>query len=547
MIPADYESGIYTSASVANLNAKVNAVVYNLPIDEQERVDQFAEDILQAIMELEPDLADYTDVETAKTRAQEALNSSEAQYYTQASKDAVTEAVNAVVYDLPSREQARVTGFATAINTAVNNLAYMPIDDSAFRSVKTEFEARTDLANYTEASVKAVRDAITRGDVLLAGTVNIKNQSQLDAIVADINTAISNLQEKDANYAAVRAAIDLAYTKDPDLYTNFDIVTAALNAVVYDLKAKDQAIVDAYAEAINAAIAALEFKPIDTTGYEETQGTVPADLSIYTDASIAAVNAAKQEIDTFLAGDVNISHQSQLDALVATYAAKIAALAPKGADYTALNAVINEFRALNEDDYTNYYDAYDVYRSVNAWKTANPNKDITEQALVDEQTQALRDAIDALIPVGSNAYFRANENSTAVIDGNYIYGLKTNLTSGNILNTYLDYEGVEVEVEKAVPEARYYGTGSTVTVTYPDGTQEVYTIIIYGDVDGNAIIDIDDVFATLAAASDNSLFDSVQRMAANVDGVRRISVDDYMIIRDAAMGEREINQVDPSI
>jgi len=420
----------------------------------------------------------------------------------------------------------------------------MPIDSAEFISIKNAFEARTDLANYTDASVQAVRDEIARGEILLqASDTNIKKQAQLDAIVAALNTAIANLKLKDADYTAVNAAVSRANLLDRDLYTNFDIVNDAIGAVVPDLKITEQDRVDGFAAAINDAIDALEFKPIDTSAYEAAQETVPADLSIYTDATVNAMNDAKAAIDTFLAGDVNISHQSQLDALVATYTAKIAALAVKPADYTALNAVINEFKALNEDDYTNYYDAYSVYRSVNNWKTANPNKLITEQAEVDAQTQLLRDAIDALIPVPAlQPYFRAKEGSTTVIDGQYIYGLKTNLTAGNLRNTFLEYNDVEVEFTKAIEDARYYGTGSTVTVTYPDNTVEVYTIIIFGDVDGNSLIDSDDAYATLAAAVDNSLFNAVQKKAANVDGVRRISVDDYAIINDAVLGINDIDQ-----
>ncbi len=138
--------------------------------------------------------------------------------------------------------------------------------------------------------------------------------------------------------------------------------------------------------------------------------------------------------------------------------------------------------------------------------------------------------------------FAVKEGSTAVIDGSYIYGLKTKLTAANIKNIFLDYEGVEVTLTKAIEDARYYGTGSTVTVKYSDGTEEVYTIIIFGDIDGNAIIDSDDAFSVLEASYDNSLFNAAQKKAANVDGVRRISIDDYSIINDAALGISEIDQ-----
>jgi hypothetical protein len=545
-IPADLS--IYTSTSVANLNAKVNAVVYNLSYDDQARVDQFAADIAQAVRDLVPDYADYTDVDAAIARANAALASEDAPYYTDASKAAVTDAVNAVVRGKYAKDQAIVTGYATAINTAVNNLAFKPIDDSAFQALKTSF-AGMDTSIYTDASVQAVRNAIANGEVFLAGDVNIKHQSQLDAIVNELAAAIDALEEKPANYDEVNRLVTVANGLNPDLYINFDVVTDTINNIEYGLKISQQDIVDMYAGMLQDAIDALVFKPIDTTAYEAAQATVPEDLSIYTADSVAAMNDAKDAIDSFLSGDVNISHQAQLDSLVAIYVDKISKLAVMPADYTALNAVLAEFIALDDAAYVNYMDAYQVYRTVNAWKQANPNKNITEQAAVDAQTQALRNAIDALIPISDveDAYFRAKEGSTTVISGKYIYGLKTALTAGNLKNVFLEYsDNVTVTFTKAVPSARYYGTGSTVTVDYPDGTHEVYTIIIYGDVDGNGMIDVDDAYATRDAAAGLITFDTVQTKAGNVDGVRRISMDDYMIINEAAVGLRGINQVDPS-
>ena len=60
------------------------------------------------------------------------------------------------------------------------------------------------------------------------------------------------------------------------------------------------------------------------------------------------------------------------------------------------------------------------------------------------------------------------------------------------------------------------------------------------------MIDVDDAYATRDAAAGLITFDTVQTKAGNVDGVRRISLDDYMIINEAAVGLRDINQVDPS-
>ena len=89
----------------------------------------------------------------------------------------------------------------------------------------------------------------------------------------------------------------------------------------------------------------------------------------------------------------------------------------------------------------------------------------------------------------SDSYFKAA--GTCVIDGNYIYGLRTRLTASTLKNTYLDYENVELTIENP-NGGRYLGTGSTVTVEYPDGKTEVYTIVIFGDLDGDGNITADD-------------------------------------------------------
>ena len=71
---------------------------------------------------------------------------------------------------------------------------------------------------------------------------------------------VLKMAEAPADYSAVEAAIAAANALDASLYTNFDDVTAAINAVVYDLTISKQSEVDAMAQAIIDAINALEEK-----------------------------------------------------------------------------------------------------------------------------------------------------------------------------------------------------------------------------------------------------------------------------------------------
>ncbi len=545
--PADLTP--YTSASVANLNNKINAVVYGLSIDEQSKVDTFASDIVKAINDLELALASYAKVDAAKAAANAALNASEAQYYTAESKQAVKDAIDAVVYDLPAAQQSQVDGYAKAINDAVAHLAYNGLNTAPYEAAVKAFN-EIDKSIYTDESVKVVEDAIAAADAIVKkADASVKDQPALDKAVEAINAAIVALTLKGADYTDVDKAIELAnaYAVNKELYTNYDAVEAAVAAVIRDLAIDKQADVDAMAKAINDAIADLQFKDIDTTGYEATKRTIPADLSIYTADSVKAVDDQIKAIDEFLGADVDINDQPDLDEMVAELKVKIDELAKIPADYSELKKALADFESLNEDDYSNFSEKKAVYTSAKDWMS-NGTVDFENQAEVDAWTDAVKKAMAELEEASApEAYFVAKAGSTTIInDGsNFITGLKTALTLKELKEQFLDYDGVEVAFTKASRSARYYGTGSTVKVTYADGKVETYTIVIYGDLDGNGIIDVSDT-ATAQLAAVGSPLTAAQRFAANVDGVSRVTESDAVVISAAAAG-KELNQVDPTM
>ena len=125
-------------------------------------------------------------------------------------------------------------------------------------------------------------------------------------------------------------------------------------------------------------------------------------------------------------------------------------------------------------------------------------------------------------------------------------GLKTQLTNKELLTEFLAYEGVTVTVKKALSSAKYLGTGSTVTVTWADGKVDVYTIIIYGDIDGNGMVNATYVTIVSSSVSGSGTLTSIQQQAANVDGVRRVTSTDTIAIQKVVNGGTPFNQVDPS-
>ena len=90
------------------------------------------------------------------------------------------------------------------------------------------------------------------------------SQANVNAMAQAIEDAIAALQYKDADYTKVDAAIAKANALNKDNYKDFSGVEAAVNAVVRGKNITEQSEVDKMAQAIEDAIAALEKKPAST-------------------------------------------------------------------------------------------------------------------------------------------------------------------------------------------------------------------------------------------------------------------------------------------
>ena len=95
-------------------------------------------------------------------------------------------------------------------------------------------------------------------------------QETVEGYAKAIEKAIKGLKLRSADYTAVDAALAKVNALNGDLYKNFSDVMAAVNAVDRDKSFKEQADVDAMAKAIEDALAALELKPVDNQGTNNT-------------------------------------------------------------------------------------------------------------------------------------------------------------------------------------------------------------------------------------------------------------------------------------
>lgn len=113
-----------------------------------------------------------------------------------------------------------------------------------------------------------------------------------------------------ADYSAVDAAL-ARVPADLSLYTaeSAAAVEAARDAVDRTLTADRQAEVDAMAEAIESALAALEYLPADYSAVDAALAKVPEDLSGYTDESAAALERAVAAVER----ELDVTEQDRVD------------------------------------------------------------------------------------------------------------------------------------------------------------------------------------------------------------------------------------------
>ena len=291
----------------------VNAVDRNKNITEQSEVDKMAKAIEDAIADLQYKGADYAKVDEAIAKAN-ALKKDDYKDFS-----GVETAVKAVVRDKNITEQSEVDKMAKTIEDAIAALQYKDADytkvDEAIKKAKAL--KKDDYKDF--ATVEFAVNAVVRGK-------NITEQSEVDKMSKAIEDAIATLQYKDADYTKVDEAITKANALKKDNYKDFTGVEAAVKAVVRGKNITEQSKVDAMADAINNAIADLQYEDADYTKV---------------DAAIKKANALKKDdykdfsgvknaVKAIVRGK-NITEQSEVDKMAKAIEDAIAALEKKPA------------------------------------------------------------------------------------------------------------------------------------------------------------------------------------------------------------------------
>lgn len=154
----------------------------------QEDVDGWIESISNAFKGLVYVPADYSEINSAKARAQAVERS----LYTAESLARLDEAIASVDDTLDISNQTTVTQYAKAINEAIDNLEYLPADYTSVELAITESE-KLDRRLYSQATLEMLEQSIVAVDY----TLNITQQNIVDGFAKQIHNAISTLEYAD--------------------------------------------------------------------------------------------------------------------------------------------------------------------------------------------------------------------------------------------------------------------------------------------------------------------------------------------------------------
>ena len=518
----------YTDESKAALSAAIKEArevlaQYGGDVDNQEIIDNAVTDLESVKLELKK--ADYSGLDAAIKAAEDFLADPDTEnLYTdetiQAVKDALEEAKN-FDRNLDITKQDEVDAAAGKLETAMpDESGYKDANLDALKAAiaaADEKLGKEDIADYTDESVEALRAARDDAQAMVERKPNVTEQEDVDAKAAALNAM--ELTLKDADYSALEAAVvkatlDYEKAEASGLYTaaSLDEFMAAIisaNALLdnRNLTIKDQKVVD---DAEAALSVELVYKDADLTELVKAIAAAEAKMAApgygdYTLASRTALETALAEAKALRDEMPNILKQADVDA--AAEKLNNVKLSLQGADYTELDKIIEEAKALLA---TNLSDKY-TNASIDVMKAAlveaeniDRELDVSDQSYVDDIAQALRNAIDALEPYNKVTGVEITQNGT-VVDGDVAYvkvpWYKTYKSQSTTLGYQLsgDAEAVSVKWELANwsvdnPEADIIDNGDGTITIKPNGrgigARSCWVKVTVTDVNGNTVEDV---------------------------------------------------------
>lgn len=398
---ADKDVANYTDDTVTRFNtalATAKALIDNKNAADQDEINAAYNELVAADAALALKDADYSALETAKGKFTDLTASEWTTASYEAAKAKYDEALE-VPAGLKITDQAIIDNAAEALEQAITDL--VPAGEANYEDLKAAIAAAKALVadHYTTDSWSAIATALEAAEAV-DPNLTANDQDIIDKAAQDLNDAIANKVEADADYSAVNTAITAAQAKiaetDEGTLRYSDEYIAAVNAAIDDvvegLKKKDQDTVDGYADAINALLDAPVYRPYDYTAINDHIAAIEANPVDYYNAESYAAYLAKKEalVLDYTHKDYAKAKLQQIQFLKVT----VAAAGP--ADYADVEAAIGEFEAkIAAANYTE--DSIKAVRDVIA--TVDYTLNENAQTTVDGYAAAIREATSKLVEI----------------------------------------------------------------------------------------------------------------------------------------------------
>ena len=367
----------YKDLTELDAKLKTAKASLNLKIDKQKEVDKAAVELETAISNLVLKNANYTELNKAIEKANNLVRDN---YKDLTNLDAKLKTAKASL-NLKIDKQKEVDKAAVELETAITNLVlkdanYEKVNAAITKAENIVRENYKDLTNL-DAKLKTAKASLN---------LKIDKQKEVDKAAVELETAISNLVLKDADYSKINDFKTNVYDKlDSTKYTNFDTLVNAMNNIDYSIKINEQ-------EKVNEIYNSLV----------KVYNNLIKTRADYSKVELAINNAKKYEANKYnytnydeveklinsIDYNLDWGSQDKVDKYATDINYAISNLNKRLADYSKLAKVLSKLPA----DYSKY--SSDIQREIKEY--LDEVKDLSTDLRYDEQ-----DIIDEIVKRGN--------------------------------------------------------------------------------------------------------------------------------------------------
>ncbi len=511
--------------------------------------------------------ADYTDFNAAKDALEEIVNNPD-KYTSETVENAqaALDEANKVPADMVVGENNVNQETIDAATDAMQNVIDSVKEKADYSKLDDAYNAAQDIVNapegtYTEETVKNAQDAIDAADALNKDLEkNDENQAIIDEVVKNLEDSVANAEEK-ADYTEFDKVVDALeeIVNAPEgTYTEETVKNAqdALDNIVAgtdkDLPVSEQPTLDEITSNLQDVVDSAKEKA-DYTDYNnaktEADSLVNDDGNgnpIYDEDAFNAYKDAVNSVDTALDKDLSKDDQAIVDDATTALEDLKATLEEKKiykVTFIGLNGeVLAEIEYVNGSVFGTIAapelpESTDLSAYV-GWLNADVLMN-AESVLEGDVTLVVAEEYKKLIAEDESTVSIGDEYVTGIKDDTTVSQLKAELQNDEVTVEIRDYEG------NLLADDALVGTGATITLKskYTDVVYEVKTVIVYGDVDGDGDVDVDDRTKVSEVAVDNDSFDAEHPyffLAADVCNDGYINALDGWMVNLIANEKREV-------